>query len=71
MRRARLPSTPFVVLNHVNGQRFEGIYPYPEIIGKIAADLLAAQIQRGERNFADHPNVTMVEGSWISPKARK
>jgi hypothetical protein len=71
MKRARLPPTPFVVLNHVNGQRFEGIYPHPEIIGKIAANLLAAQIQRGERSFADHPNVTMVEGSWIDSKARK
>ena len=69
MKRERLPSTPFIILNHVNRQRFEGIYPYPEIIGKIAADLLAAQIQRGERNFADRPNVTMVEGSLIGSKA--
>jgi DNA-binding LacI/PurR family transcriptional regulator len=71
MKRERLPSTPLVILNHVNGQRFEGIYPYPEIIGKIAADLLAAQIQRGERSFADPPNVTMVEGTWIGSKAQK
>jgi DNA-binding LacI/PurR family transcriptional regulator len=78
MKQERLPSTPIVVLNHVNvvlnhvnGNRFEGIYPYPEIIGRIAADLLAAQIQRGERSFAAHPNVTMVEGSWIGSKARR
>jgi len=69
MKRERLPSTPFVILNHAKGRRFEGIYAHPEIIGKIAADLLAAQIQRGERNFADRPNVTMVEGSWIGSKA--
>jgi hypothetical protein len=71
MKRERLPSTPLVILNHTKGHRFEGIYLYPDLIGKIAIDLLAGQIQRGERGFADRPNVTMVEGSWIGSKARK
>ncbi len=71
VKQERLPSMPLVILNHADGGRFEGIYPYPEIIGKIAVDLVAAQIQRGERSFADRPNVTMVEGSWIASKARK
>jgi DNA-binding LacI/PurR family transcriptional regulator len=71
MKQERLPSTPLVILNHANGDQFVGIYLYPEIIGKMAVDLVAAQIQRGERSFADRPNVTMVEGSWIDSKARK
>jgi hypothetical protein len=71
MKRERLPSTPLVILNHTKGRRFEGIYLYPELVGKVAIDLLAGQIQRGERSFADRPNVTMVEGSWIGSKARK
>ncbi len=71
IKQEHLRSTPLVILNHVSGNRYEGVYPYPEIIGTIAADLLAAQIQRGERSFADHPNVTMVEGSWIDSKIRK
>jgi DNA-binding LacI/PurR family transcriptional regulator len=71
MKRESLPSTPLVILNHPKGHRFEGVYLYPELVGKVAIDLLAGQIQRGERSFADRPNVTMVEGSWISPKGRK
>jgi DNA-binding LacI/PurR family transcriptional regulator len=71
MKRERLPSTPLVILNHTKGHRFEGIYLYPDLIGKIAIDVLAGQIQRGERSFADRPNVTMVEGSWIGSKTRK
>jgi DNA-binding LacI/PurR family transcriptional regulator len=69
MKQEHLPATPLVVLNHSMGSRLEGIYLHPEIVGKIAADLLIAQIQRGERSFADHPNVTMVEGSWIDSKS--
>jgi hypothetical protein len=71
MKQQRLPLAPLVILDHAYGDRFDGIYPYPEIIGKIAADLVAAQIQRGERSVAERPNVTMVEGSWIDSKARK
>jgi DNA-binding LacI/PurR family transcriptional regulator len=63
-------SPPIAVLNRSRSGRYEGVYPHPDIIGRIAVDLLAAQIQRGERGRARHPNITMVEGSWIAANGR-
>ena len=63
----RIANSPIFLLNHP-GQGLSpisGTYQHPEIVGRIAVDLLAAQIQRGERGFVQHPNATMVEGSWI------
>jgi len=54
-----------VLLNNPLDPRFAGVYLHPEIVGKTAVDLLSAQIQHGERGYAEHPNVVMVEGRWI------
>lgn len=59
---------PIYLLNNPGDGLFGGAYQHPEIVGKIAVDLLASQIQRGERGFTEHPNIMMVEGSWIEAK---
>jgi len=56
---------PIVLLNNPMDRRFAGVYLFPEIVGKTAVDLLSAQIQHGERGYAEHPNVVMVEGRWL------
>ncbi len=61
----KLGPLPVILLNHPRDPRFDGVYQHPEIVGKRAVDLLASQIQLGERGDSEHPNILMVEGSWL------
>jgi DNA-binding LacI/PurR family transcriptional regulator len=62
---AKLGAPPIILLNHPRDPRFDGVYQHPEIVGRRAVDLLASQIQLGERGDSAHPNILMVEGSWL------
>jgi DNA-binding LacI/PurR family transcriptional regulator len=65
---ARLGQSPVFLLNHPRDFAGGGVDQHPEVVGKIALELLAGQIQRGERGYVEHPTVMMVEGSWIDPQ---
>ena len=56
---------PIILLNNPRDPTFDGVYQHPEIVGRRAVDLLASQIQLGARGDPEHPNVLMVEGSWL------
>lgn len=65
----QIMKSPIFNLNSSRDQELAGIYQHPEIVGRIAVDLLAGAIQRGERGYVEHSNVTMVEGSWVEPES--
>lgn len=54
-----------LVLDHPGHGPIAGIDEQPKTIGKIAAEQLIAQIQRGERGLMSIPHHTMVDGAWI------
>lgn len=60
---------PTYVLNAAPGGRWPGVQQHPQVIGKLAVEALARQIQSGERGPSEWAAVTMVEGVWIDPRA--
>ena len=62
---SRISLCALCLLNHPAGAAYPGVYQHPEIVGRMAVDLEAGQIQRGECGILDHPTVSRVEGSWV------
>lgn len=62
----KLASTlPVVLVDHGGEPQFAGIDQRADDIGEAAAELLAAQMQRGDKGFPRRPQITMLEGDWI------
>jgi DNA-binding LacI/PurR family transcriptional regulator len=55
---------PTVLLSRVFENSPAGIDQMPEEIGRVAAELLAGKVTRGEFGLPHHPVTTLVEGEW-------